>query len=421
MQSLPSEIPKANSVLSCVIVVENLPVPMDRRVWQEEQALRKMGWVVSVICPTSETHPALEEEIDGIFIYRHSLPVDTAKRMGFVIEYLAAFQCQTRLLFKLYWRSGFDVIQGCNPPDTIFLAALPYKLLGKRFVFDHHDLCPELFLAKFGKRGVIYNVLLWLERLTFLTADLVISANETYRQVAIARGAKSPSDVIAVYSVPDRTGLSRVEPNLNLRKGKRLALGYVGIIGTQDGLDHFVKAVHHLSHKCHRDDFQAIVVGAGPALSAAQSLAAELKVQDCITFTGYLTGEALRAALSAFDIGIIPDPINVYNDAISMNKVFEYSALSIPSVSYPLTETMRLLGDTGTYAKSGTPEELGEACRSLMDDDALRRERGVQAFSRLNELFDWKRESERYISFYERLLNKNMPRPSAEPDGGSNA
>ena len=388
---------------SCVIIVENLPVPFDRRVWQEAEALRGAGWKVSVICPKSAQYPASFEVIDGIDIFRHSLPTEARGKAGFLLEYGAALFHELRLLLKVSFRGGFDVIQACNPPDLIFLVAAPFKLFGKKFVFDHHDVSPELFEAKFGKRGFFHKLLLFVERRSFQTADLVITANETYRSLAVERGGKDPSDVVTVYSVPDRSRIKRVPENVSLRAGARLVLGYIGIIGDQDGVDHLVRAMHQLCVKEGRADIRAAIVGDGPALASVRALADELGVAEHITFTGYLKGEQLLAAMSTFDIGVIPDPVNEYNDKISMNKVFEYSALGVPPVSYPLTETRRLLSTAGTYSDDATPEGLARACASLIDDEDLRRRKGQDAKALADARFDWNREAQKYVAAYDRL------------------
>jgi glycosyltransferase involved in cell wall biosynthesis len=402
---------------SCVIVVENLPVPFDRRVWQEAQALRRAGWKVSVICPANERHPQAFETIDDIAIYRHPLPLEARGKFAFLLEYGAALFHEFRLLLKVARERGFHVIQACNPPDLIFLVALPFKLFGKRFVFDHHDVNPELFEAKFGRKGLLHRMLLLAERLTFASADLVISANDTYRDIAMSRGGKAPDDVVTVYSVPDKSRIRRVEADAGARKGKRFVLGYVGIIGDQDGVDHMVLAVEHLVRGKGYDDFHAVIVGDGPALTSARELAASRGLDDHITFTGYLGGEALLRQLSAFDIGIIPDPVNAYNDKISMNKVFEYSALGIPSVAYPLSETRRLLGDAGVFAAGSSPSDLAEACHWLLVDGALRERCGEAAARLAARSFSWDREAEKYVSAYEGLIGAaegaRRPRESA--------
>ena len=390
-------------MLSCVIVVENLPVPFDRRVWQEAQALRDSGWRVSVICPKNKKYPVEFEVIDGISIYRHALPLEARGKLGFLVEYLSALFHQCRLLAKIAAGPGFDVIQVCNPPDVLFLNALPYKLFGKQLVFDLHDLCPELLEAKFGRRRLLHRLLLAAEKLTIKSADLVVCANDTYREIAIARGGKRPEDVVTVYSVPRQGFIRRVEPDQTLRRGARLVLGYVGVIADQDGVDHLVQMMRHLVKDLGRSDVRAVVVGDGPARQSVSDLAGRLGLSDAVTFTGYLSGDELMAALSAFDIGIIPDPVNPYNDKISMNKVFEYSALGVPSVAYPLSETRRLLGSTARYADDATPQGLARACLTLIDDDDTRAACGREAKALADEQFSWAREREKYVAAYARL------------------
>ena len=394
---------------SCVIVVENLPVPFDRRVWQEAQALRGAGWQVCVICPTSSQHPQRYEMIDGISIYRHPLPTEARHKLGFLFEYSAAIFYEAALLLKIAFTRGFDIIQVCNPPDLLFINALPYKLLGKRLVFDHHDVCPELFSVKFARKGLLYRLSLFAERLTVKNADIVISANETFRNIVIDRCGKSPHDVITVYSVPDLTRVKRVPPNQQLRNGARVVLGYMGIISDQDGVDHFVRMLHHLLVDYHCQELGAVIVGDGPALPKVRQLARDLRLAEHITFTGYLRGDDLLAALSTFDIGIIPDPVNEYNDKISMNKVFEYSALGVPTVAYDLSETRRLLGSTAKYADTATPEGLARACLVLINDDGARTQLGKAAKILAEERFDWARERTKYLGAYQRLTQASRP------------
>lgn len=387
-----------------VILVENLPVPLDRRVWQEATALRAAGWQVSVICPSNAKHPARYEEIDGIHIYRHPLPIEGRGAAGFLIEYSAALALQFWLLLKVWRRHGFDVIQACNPPDLLFLLALPFKLLGKKFVFDHHDICPELYVAKYGRTDFFHRALVIAEKLTFRTADLVISSNETFRQMAIARGGKHPDDVVAVYSIPSAERLRRVAPDPALKRGKPLLVGYVGIIGDQDGVDHLVEAVGIVRERLGFSDFHTVVVGDGPALATVKARAAALGLADEISFSGYVVGEELMRHLGSFDIGVIPDPVNDYNDKISMNKVFEYSAFAVPAAAYPLQETRRLLSDAGTYADDATPAGLARALHALLTDPELR-EAKARAASRLaGERFAWENERAALISAYRRFF-----------------
>jgi glycosyltransferase involved in cell wall biosynthesis len=384
--------------------VENLPVPFDRRVWQEAQALNQAGWRVSVICPATVDFPATFEIIDDIAVYRHWLPLDARGMASHFLEYAAALFHEFRLLLKVHRERGFSIIQACNPPDLIFLAAAPFKLVGKRFLFDQHDVGPELFAAKYGKRPFLHRALLFFERRSYALADFVITANATFKDIAVRRGGKSPEAVEVVYSVPDRRLIHRVEPAPGLREGRRFILGYLGVIAEQDGVDHFVRAVGELVHVKGFGDFRAVVVGDGPALDSVRQLANALGVAGFFVFTGYLRGERLLAHISAFDIGVIPDPFNEANDVMSMNKVFEYCALGIPTACYPLTETRRLLGEAGVCAPTLEPAGLADACLRLMQDEPLRACSAAAARRLSAETFLWENEARKLVETYERAL-----------------
>src|SRR5271154_221660 len=413
-----SSMPPSPQPRSCVIVVENLPVPFDRRVWQEAQALHRDGWTVSVICPFNDDFPKRFEVIDDIAIYRHALPPEGRGALAYFREYSTALFHEFRLLIKVHRERGFSIIQACNPPDLIFLAALPFKLIGKRFIFDQHDVSPELFVVKFGNKGFLYRALMFFERMSYLMADHVITANATFKDIAISRGGKAPSQVEVVYGVPDRKRIHRVEPEPGLHRGRKFVLGYLGIINEQDGVDHLVRAVADLVKVKGFHDFSAVVVGSGPALESVQALASSLGVEDYMRFTGYLSGDRLLAHISAFDIGVIPDPFNEANDVVSMNKVFEYCALGIPTACYPLRETQRLLGGAGGYAPTLDPSGLAAACLSLMQDDGLR-QRSAAARAKLSaETFVWENEARKYVETYERAL-ATLSAGAVEPAGPS--
>jgi glycosyltransferase involved in cell wall biosynthesis len=386
----------------CVILVENLPVPLDRHVWQQAKVLRDAGWRVSVICPHGNSYPTGHERLEGIDVFRHSLPTEGNSFWGHILEYAGALFHQGRLLARIAVTGGVDVIHACNPPDFLFVLALPFKPFGVKFVFDHHDLAPELYESLYGG-GAMHRVLLLLERLSFGLADVVLSSNETFREIAVDRGHKAPEDVFVVHTIPDAPLLKRQSPDTAARAGRRLVLGYLGIIGRQDGLDHMLEAVRILRHERGHTDFQVVVVGDGPAHADIVVLAAQLGIADCVTFRGYLSGTDLVRQLSDFDIGVIPDPRNGFNDKLSMNKVFEYSALGIPIACYALTETVRQLGAAGAYAQTDDPAGLADAIETLMTDDALRATKGSEARAVAAEKFDWSREAASLLSAYARF------------------
>jgi glycosyltransferase involved in cell wall biosynthesis len=396
---------KAPTRSGVLIIVENLPVPFDRRVWQEAKALKEAGYGVAVICPKGKGQTSSYEDIDGIHIYRHSLPNEASdSAAGFLLEYASALFWQLRLSMKVFRRHGFDVIHACNPPDLIFLVALIYKVLfRKKFLFDHHDVVPEMFEVKFGRRGFFYRALLFCERMTFLSADASIATNETFKRIAIERGRMSPQRVWVVKSYPDLNAFRRVPPDLALRKGRAHLVGYVGIMNAQDRVDLLLLAMQHIVRRLHREDIHCLLVGDGPEYENLVRLAEELGLASFVTFAGYLTGAPLLHHLSSLDVGAIPDPPNPYNDKISLNKVFEYMTLGIPFVQYDLAESRAQAGAAAVIAKDPTPEGLGEAIVQLIDDPQRRAEMAAIGVSRAREEFHWEAEKSRLLEAYAAL------------------
>lgn len=389
-----------------LIIVENLPVPFDRRVWQEANALKEAGYDIAVICPKGkgQTHPY--EEIDGIHIYRHSLPTEASdSASGFLIEYASALFWQLRLSIKIFRRHGFDVIHACNPPDLIFLIAVIYKVLFRRkFIFDHHDIVPEMFEAKFGRRGFFYKALVLCERLTFFFADASLATNATFRRIAIARGRMPAERVWVVKSYPDLNAFRRVPADPALRNGRAHLVGYVGIMNAQDRVDMLVLAMQHIVRHLHREDIQCLLIGDGPEYDRLVRLSEEMGLTAFITFAGYLTGTPLLVHLSSLDVGVIPDPPNPYNDKISLNKVFEYMALGIPFVQYDLPESRSQAGDAAMIAEDPTPEGLGAAIVRLVDDPQRRAEMAASAMARAHRDFRWETERDRLLEAYATIL-----------------
>ena len=356
-----------------LIIVENLTVPLDRRVWQEACALRDAGYTVSVVCPKGGKYTAPYELLDGVHLFRHPLPIEARGSLGYVAEYSSALFFEFVLSVKAYFKVGFDVVQACNPPDLLFVIGGFWKyLFGKPFVFDHHDINPELYEAKFGRRGAWHRLLGFLERQTFRVADVAIATNETFRDIATGRGGMAKDRVFIVRSVPDTSRFRRVEPNPSLKKGRKHLVGFVGIMGSQDGVDIIVEAMHAIVHEQGRSDVQALIVGTGTELQYLEKLSADRGLTDFITFPGFQSGHTLLTAMSTFDIGIIPDPKNVYNDKISMNKVFEYMTLGIPFVQFDLIEGRKMAGDAALYAGNNCPRSLAMRMLTLLDDEELR-------------------------------------------------
>jgi glycosyltransferase involved in cell wall biosynthesis len=397
-----------------LIIVENLTVPLDRRVWQEARTLREAGYTVSVVCPKGGKYTASYEVLEGIHVFRHPLPYEADGALGYAAEYSWALAWEFALSIKAYFKVGFDVIQACNPPDLLFLIAGFWKyLFGKRFVFDHHDINPELFEAKFNKQGRFHKLLLWLEKLTFKTADVGIATNETFKDIAIKRGGMSPERVFVVRSIPDLTRFKRVAPKIELKNGRKNLIGYVGIMGAQDGVDLLVEAMHDLVNTKGRRDVQCLIVGSGTELPRLEAMVAVKGLKDYVTFTGFLSGEPLLQAFSTFDIGVIPDPKNTYNDKISMNKVFEYMTLGIPFVGFDLIEGRKASGEAALYAQNNDPLDLAEKMAQVLDDVDLRGALSEEGASRAKALLKWESERSRLLAAYELVLAEPNPLHSA--------
>jgi glycosyltransferase involved in cell wall biosynthesis len=402
-----------------LIIVENLTVPLDRRVWQEACALRDAGYTVSVVCPKGGTYTAPYELLDGVHVFRHPLPIEARGALGYVAEYSSALFFEFVLSVKAYFKVGFDVVQACNPPDLLFVIGGFWKyLFGKPFVFDHHDINPELYEAKFGRRGAWHRLLGFLERQTFRVADVAIATNETFRDIATGRGGMAKDRVFIVRSVPDTSRFRRVEPNPSLKKGRKHLVGFVGIMGSQDGVDLIVEAMHAIVHEQGRSDVQALIVGTGTELQYLEKLSADRGLTDFITFPGFQSGNTLLTAMSTFDIGIIPDPKNVYNDKISMNKVFEYMTLGIPFVQFDLIEGRKMAGDAALYASNNCPRSLAIRMLTLLDDEELRTRTASEGVARAKSLLRWEEERGRLLAAYETALGskvRNAARPLPLP------
>ncbi len=385
-----------------LMIVENLPVPFDRRVWQEAQALRDAGYQVSVICPTGQGYERRKEEIDGILIYRHPLPMEGKGVMGYLVEYPAALFWQFLLAWRVFWRRGFDVIHACNPPDDIFLIGGFFKLFGKRFLFDHHDINPELYEVKFGRRDLLYRILLFLERMTFRTADVVVSTNESYRQIALQRGGVDPEKIFIVRSSPDLSRLKPGPPVNALRKGRTHLVGYVGVMGAQDGIDILLRIIHHIIHERGRKDIQFLLIGGGTELDAMIHYAETLGLSEFVEFTGFLRGQELIDTLGSIDVGVCPDPVDCYNDKCTMNKVMEYMALGKPLVQFDLTEGRYSAGEAALYAQD--EQDFAEKVLQLVDDAELRKTMGEYGRQRIENELDWKYEVPKLLSAYKKVF-----------------
>ncbi len=392
---------------SLLMIVENLTVPIDRRVWQEATTLRDAGYTISIICPKGAQYTKSYELLDGIHVFRHPLPFEADGALGYALEYSWALIWEFILSVRVYFKVGFDCVQACNPPDLIFIIGAFWKyLFGKPFLFDHHDINPELYEAKFGRRGAFHHLLLKLERWTFVTADASIATNETFKSIATTRGGMDADRVFVVRSIPDLSRFKRIEPNHDLRNGRRNVIGYVGIMGAQDGVDLLIEAMAHLVNAQGRTDTQCVIVGSGTELDRLKEMVVTHGLTDYVTFTGFLSGQPLLRAFSTFDIGAIPDPKNGYNDKISMNKVFEYMSLGIPFVQFDLDEGMKVAGDAALVARHNSPVEFAGQMARLLNDMKLRDALADTGRARAKALLRWETERAQLLAAYDCILKE---------------
>lgn len=387
-----------------LIIVENLPSPFDRRVWQEAQALRAQGHAVSIICPKGRGYDKGYEVLEGVHIYRHPLPVEADSALGYGLEYAVALLLEFGLALRIALTRGFDVIHGCNPPDTIFLIARFFKVFGKRFIFDHHDINPELYEAKFARHDVWYRLLCRLERWTFATADVSIATNDSYRRIAIERGHMDPSKVFVVRSGADLTRVRALPPRAELRRGKKHLVGYVGVIGKQEGLDLLLEAVAYMRRDLKRNDVHFVIVGDGTELAALRQLSRQLSVDDCVEFTGRLPDAALWEIMSTADVCVNPDRANDMNDKSTMNKILEYMALGKPIVQFDLTEGRFSAGEASLYARPNDTADFAMKLCELLDDAERRATMGAIGRSRVEAGLAWHHQVPRLLEAYETAM-----------------
>ncbi|PSJ60286.1 glycosyltransferase family 4 protein [Pseudaminobacter soli (ex Li et al. 2025)] len=404
-----------------LIIVENLPVPFDRRVWSEATTLVKAGYEVSVICPKGKGYTSSYEVLDGVHIYRHSLPLDAEGALGYALEYSAALFWEFLLSLKVAWQRGFDAIHACNPPDTIFLIGGFYRLFGKKFLFDHHDINPELYEAKFGRRDFGWKLMVWLERLSFRIANLSIATNESYRDIAITRGGMDPDKVHIVRSGPNLDRVREVEPDPKWRNGRRFVVGYVGVIGKQEGLDLLLESIGHLVNARGRQDIQFVICGGGPELEAIKVETAALGLNDYVTYTGRCPDEMLFSALSTADVCVNPDRPTAMNDKSTMNKIMEYMALGKPIVQYDLREGRFSARDASLYAKCTDPADFGDKIAELLDDPERRAAMGAIGRERVRNELAWSHEAPKLLAAYDALFKsprkgRKVETPYAEVD-----
>ena len=388
-----------------VVLDENLSVPFDRRVWHEARALARAGFEVDVVCPQGTERDREPFELrEGVRIHRFPGVSANGSVASYVREYGSALWHMSRLMRKLGRERPFDLVHACNPPDLLLLVAWPLKRRGARFLFDHHDLVPELYLTRFGGKGVLYRLTRLLERVTFRLADVVIATNESYRRVALSRGRKRAEDVFVVRSAPDLSRFRAVDPDPALKRGRPYLLVYLGTMGPQDGVDHAVRALGALRRK--RDDWHAMFIGGGEMFESMRRLAGELGLDDVVEFTGRVPDEEVIRVLSTADVCLAPDPKSPLNDVSTMTKVVEYMAMARPIVSYDLAESTVSAGDAAIYAQEDDVSSFAACIDALLDDPERRAAMATEARARI-EALSWPHSERALLAAYERALSKS--------------
>ncbi len=396
---------KATKIRRVLIIVENLPSPFDRRVWQEANTLHDNGYEVSIICPTGKGFEKKYEVINDIHIYRHNLPLEAEGAVGYLYEYSAALFWEFVLAWKVLLGRGFDVIHACNPPDNIFIIGAFFKLLGKKFLFDHHDINPELYEAKFGRRDFFYRIMLAWERWTFRFADVSIATNESYKKIAIERGKMPEDKVFVVRSGPMLERLKTLPPVDSLKKERKYLVGYVGVMGNQEGIDYLLRSIEFIIKELGRTDIHFGLVGGGTSLEEMKIYANELGISEFVTFTGRVPDQELLEMLNTADICVNPDVANEMNDKSTMNKIMEYMALAKPIVQFDLTEGRFSAQKASLYAKKNDVIDFANKIVELLDDPERRKQMGSFGKKRVENELEWKYEAPKLLKAYATLFN----------------
>lgn len=401
-----------------VVIVQNLPVPLDRRVWLECQALAAQGYGVTVICPQGPDDSRYEV-LEGVHIYRYPPAPEAQGLAGFALEFTYSWLWTSWLAARAWRRQRFHAIQACNPPDTYWLLALLWRVRGVRFVYDHHDLCPELYLSRFGEPSGLsgraqLGALRWLEKMTYRVADRAIETNTSYRRIVQERHDVPGDRLSIVRSGPDTTVMRPVYPSRTLRQGAGHLLVYIGIMGPQDGVDNILLLMDELVHRRGRTDVRAVLMGFGDCLEDLRRQCTELRLDDHVEFTGRVGPTQVKQYLSAADVGLGPDLDTPLNRFSTMNKTLEYMAFGLPTVSFDLVETRASLGGTGVLVPSGDISAFADGVLALLDDEEKRVELGVAARERAVQIMDWRPQAQTYVRVYDALL-QHAPRDDRWP------
>lgn len=391
-----------------LIIVENLPVPFDPRVWKEACALKKAGYQVTVLSPRDKDNRRNYELLDDVHIYRHPMPQEGNTALGYLLEYSCALFWQNLYAWWIFFVRGFQVIQGCNPPDDIFLVALPFKAFGVKYIFDHHDANPELYFAKYERKDFFYKTQVWLEKLTYRFSDVVIATNESYKQLAVSRGQIDPRDVFVVRNGPDLSKFKLVPAKQELKYGKSYLVGYVGTMSIQEGLDILLDVALRIRER-GRPDVHFTCVGGGPGLARLREMVIEKGLEASVNFTGRISDKDLLDVLSTADVCVNPDKPCEMNDISTMIKIAEYMALGKPIVQFDLREGRYTAGEASLYSDNHDQvRDFSDKVLWLLDHPEDRKKMGEFGRKRVEQHLAWEYSVERLLAAYERAFEKRM-------------
>jgi len=389
-----------------LIIVENLPVPFDSRVWKEACALRQNGYDVSVLSPRGKGYRRGHEVLDGVHIYRHPMPKEGNSPVGYLWEYGWALFWEFLYSWWIFITRGFHVIQGCNPPDSIFMVALPFKLFGVKYIFDHHDANPELYYSKYERKDFFYKAQVWLEKLTYASSDVVMATNESYKALAVSRGKLDPEDVFVVRNGPDLDTFRPVPAKPALKYGKPYLVGYVGTMSIQEGLDILLDVALHIK-KQGRSDIHFTCVGGGPGLAGLRQMTKEKDLEDTVNFTGRISDQELLDVLSTADVCVNPDKPCEMNDISTMIKIMEYMALGKPIVQFNLKEGRFSAGEASLYSDNHDQGiDFASKILWLLENPDARKTMGEFGYARVQQDLAWKHSVGNLLAAYQRAFDK---------------
>jgi glycosyltransferase involved in cell wall biosynthesis len=389
-----------------LFIVENNPLPGDYRVWNEVRLAREAGYAVSAICPAACGWKEGWDLIEGVRIFRHPQPAEGNGKLSMLAEYVNAVFWEVLSSLRIFILHRFDVIHAANPPDHIVLIALFFKLFGVKFIFDHHDLTPETFVAKFGRKSVLHRVLLWMEKLSIRTADVVISTNTSYKSIAMQRDGKEEKDIFVVRNGPVLGSAAGVQPDPRLREGFRYLVGYVGKIGRQEGIENLLQIADYLVKSKNRKDIGFIVIGAGPHLKAVKKLSQEMGINGTVRFTGYIPRQELDEILRTVDVCVNPEFRNDFTDKSTMIKIMEYMHSGTPIIQFRTTEGTRSAGEAAIYIEDNSIRDFAEALVKLLEDPQKRAEMSRIGLERIEKELCWDVQKKNLVRAYQHLFSR---------------